>query len=88
MSERLSPAAQAVIDAFRRDWTDEPLTQDVKSLAAAIRAAVEQVAAMPDPNRLAIQGKVATVYQCGAEDCIYRVRREMLAIAAELEALQ
>ena len=39
----LSPAAQAVLDAYRKNWTDEPLKQDVKCMAAALRAAVDNV---------------------------------------------
>ena len=38
----LSPAAQAVLNAFRADWKDEHLKQDVKCLAAALRAAADQ----------------------------------------------
>jgi len=39
----LSPAAQAVLDAFLAEWPDEALNQDRQCLAAAIRAAVEQL---------------------------------------------
>lgn len=39
----LSPQAQAVFDAFRADWKDEQLKQDVKCLAAALRAAANYV---------------------------------------------
>ena len=39
----LSPAGQAVLDAYRKNWMDEPLKQDVKCLAAALRAAVDNV---------------------------------------------
>jgi hypothetical protein len=35
----ISPAAQAVMDAFRSEWPDEALKQDCKCLAAAFRAA-------------------------------------------------
>jgi hypothetical protein len=35
----LSPAAQAVVAAYRADWQDEYLKQDVGCLAAALRAA-------------------------------------------------
>jgi hypothetical protein len=35
----LSPAAQAVLDAFLADWADSPLGQDRQCLAAALRAA-------------------------------------------------
>jgi hypothetical protein len=39
----LSPQAQAVYDAFHKDWQDEPVMQDLRCLAAGLRAAVEQV---------------------------------------------
>ena len=39
----LSPAAQAVLDAFLAEWPDEALEQDRKCLAAALRAAADQV---------------------------------------------
>jgi hypothetical protein len=35
----LSPAAQAVLDAFLADWADDSLVQDRQCLAAALRAA-------------------------------------------------
>jgi hypothetical protein len=37
----LSPAAQAVLDAFTANWQDEPLAQDRQCLAAALRAAAQ-----------------------------------------------
>ena len=39
----LSPEAQAVLDAFLSEWPDEALEQDRKCLAAALRAAANQV---------------------------------------------
>lgn len=39
----LSPAAQAVMDAYRADWQAEPSRQDCKCLAAALRAAAGQM---------------------------------------------
>jgi hypothetical protein len=42
--EPLSPAAHAVMDAFRAEWPDEALKQDCKCLAAALRAAADQIA--------------------------------------------
>ena len=72
----LSPAAQAVLDAYRKNWTDEPLKQDVKCMAAALRAVADQVApsdAMEPRNYLPM-----------AIEC-QRIREELLAIAAELD---
>jgi hypothetical protein len=42
----LSPEAQAVLDAFLSEWPDEALEQDRKCLAAALRAAADEVAPM------------------------------------------
>ncbi len=39
----LSPAAQAVLDAFLVGWQDEPMVQDRQCLAAALRAAAVEV---------------------------------------------
>ncbi len=39
----LSPAAQAVLDAFLAGWQDEPMAQDRQCLAAALRAAAVEV---------------------------------------------
>lgn len=40
---KLSPQAQAVLETFRADWEDEHIKQDVKCLAAALRAAADEV---------------------------------------------
>jgi len=69
----LSPAAQAVIDAY----VDEDRT-DRLAVSAALRAAADQVApsdAMEPRNYLPV-----------AIEC-KRIRAELLAIAAELEGL-
>ena len=39
----LSPQSQAVRDAYRKNWIDEQLKQDVKCLAAALRALDRQL---------------------------------------------
>ena len=77
MTTPLSPAAQAVLDAYRSIWLDEPLENDVDCLAAALEAAADQVApsdAMEPRNHIPM-----------ALEC-QRIRAELLAIAAELEA--
>ena len=68
----LSPAAQAVLNAFRADWKDEHLKQDVKCLAAALRAAAEQV--------------VLPKYQYADWEMADLIMREIQAVADELEA--
>ena len=77
----LSPAAQAVLDAFLANWADEPLDQDCLCLAAALRAAADQV--VPD--------KCPPIEDFNEFDQGYAVahithRQTLLAIAAELEA--
>jgi len=67
----LSPAAKAVLDAYRSSHLS------INNLAAALRAAADQVA--PDD---AVEPRN---YAPMAMEC-QRIRRELLAIAEELEA--
>ena len=71
----LSPAAQAVLDAFNREAKPEPHHQR-EAIAAALRAAADQVAPsdLDEPRN----------YLPMAMEC-QRIRKELLAIAAELE---
>jgi hypothetical protein len=50
----LSPAAQAVLDAFLAKWPDEALEQDRRCLAAALRAAVQGIDYITSEEILAI----------------------------------
>jgi len=59
-SAELSPAAQAVLNAFRADWKDEHLKQDVKCLAAALRAAVTYTKVNPGQD----------IWQCDANELL------------------
>ena len=68
----LSPAAQAVLDAFRA----VPDLRDCPSIAAALRAAVDQVVPALDPDD---PGPVLIDAERN------RARLRLLAIAAELE---
>jgi hypothetical protein len=70
----LSPAAQAVLDAFTGSDTIHGLHLMTPRLAAALRAAADQVVP-PDPCG----------YDCCIDLCV-GIRAELLAIAAELEA--
>ncbi len=72
----LSPAAQAVLDAFLANWQDEPMIQDRQCLAAALRAGADQVVPIP---RLPYDS-CCNVYAAA-------IRAELLAIAAELEGV-
>lgn len=70
----LSPAAQAVFDAFCAEARPEPHHQR-DAIAAALRAAVDQV----------VPG-----WPCGNDCCITtceQIRADFLAIADELEAV-
>ena len=68
----LSPAAQAVLDAY----SDDPFASSRESIAAALRAAADQAAPsdLDEPRN----------YLPMAMEC-QRIRKELLAIAAELE---
>ncbi len=74
----LSPAAQVVLDAFTANWQDEPLAQDRQCLAAALRAAADQV--VPDHAN-----SVGDAHDDARRDQWMRIRRKLLAIAVELE---
>jgi hypothetical protein len=72
--KQLSPAAQAVLDAFNREARPEPHHQR-EAIAAALRAAADQV--VPE-----LQSDPTSWTQCA----FLGVREDLLAIAAELES--
>lgn len=79
----LSPAAQAVLNAFRA----VPDLRDCPSIAAALRAAADQV--VPEEQRpprrgMRPGGTGALSPDEGAKDQRAAARRKLLAIAAEL----
>ena len=71
----LSPAAQAVLDAYLDDWAASPWS-DGQCLAAALRAAADQVVPEMKP----------WLRTSGASAAKHDVRQHLLAIAVELEA--
>jgi hypothetical protein len=76
----LSPAAQVVLDAFWKQRGDR------SALAAALRAAVNQVVPPVDEAAIGrVQNRIGTIYTCGNQDARRRIRAEFLAIAAELD---
>ena len=79
----LSPAAQAVLDAFLAEWPDEALEQDRKCLAAALRAAADQVV----PEQTADRNLGHSWEYIALVSNRMATRSRLLAIAAELEAL-
>jgi hypothetical protein len=82
----LSPAAQAVLDAAYA----LPLKKGQPSLAAALRAAADQVVPKeqrPPRRGMRLGGTGALSPDEGAEDQRAATRRKLLGIAAELEQL-
>lgn len=71
----LSPAAQAVLDAWAASENGVYLEGDPERLAAALRASADQVVPPPEGDGL---------YDCCA-GIVEQVRSDLLAIAAELE---
>ncbi len=89
-SEPLSPAAQAVLQAAcnQRGLFNEEIVQRRHSIAAALRAAADQV--VPEERRpprrgMRPGGTGALSPDEGAEDQRAATRRKLLAIATELE---
>jgi hypothetical protein len=77
MTQQLSPAAQAVLGAV--GWQGTSLEREAQNIAAAaLRAAADQVV---PPEQKTPWGSVIQAH--AAE---LRIRNELLAIAAELEA--
>ena len=74
---KLSPATQAVLDAFLAEWPDEALEQDRRCLAAALRAAADRVEPTFNPSN---------EWEEGFIDGVESVQNNLYAIATELEA--
>jgi hypothetical protein len=79
----LSPAAQAVLDAFLGDAEDTGLQMDDlrENVAAALRAALDQV--VPETR----EHYPATVDERCRKISAFNVRNQFFVIAAELEQL-
>jgi hypothetical protein len=75
----LSPAAQAVLDAADSAFEQAGTTR--QGIAAALRAAVDQMVAMRPHG-----GRAWTTEQATAYDALTKAADQLLAIAAELEA--
>ncbi len=73
----LSPAAQAVLDAWNNEWSKGSFCHDQRSIAAALRAAADQVLAAQWEGRIPpdTMHKSGITWAC---DSLY-------AISAELE---
>ncbi len=85
----LSPAAQAVDDAFWKIINDKWNIYDRRraQLAAALRAAADQVVPwQPEPTEESVGSTVDFGYAWALFSKTNDVRQELLAIADELEA--
>jgi len=81
----LSPAAQAVLDAFTGNDTIHGLHLMTPRLAATLRAAADQVVPEDFDYWDGRTGEYWAVCETGQNERIAHVRKELLAIAAELE---
>jgi hypothetical protein len=89
MDKPLSPAAQAVLDAFlKAPMGQSHVDDDLIAIAAALQAAADQVV----PDEITWQSPIeehrywpSKEERAGAQDMACVVRRKLLAIAAELE---
>jgi hypothetical protein len=79
MTKSLSPAAQTILDAFRA----VPNLMDGPSIAGALRAAADQV--VPEPPMIVEGGR--TYEEAWTATVHDYIRRQLLAIASELESL-
>jgi hypothetical protein len=81
MTDPLSPAARAVYDAFNRIglYNEPSFDTDRKCLAAALRAAADQVA---PSDAMEPRNYIPMAIEC------QRIRAELLAIADELEGVK
>ena len=75
----LSPQSQAVYDAFIKYWQDEPVMQDRRCLAAALRAAAEKIP---------IPGSYKSEWAQGFVEGVKCVQSGLQNIAHELEQHQ
>ena len=79
MTEHLSPAAQAVLDAFNREARPEPHHQQ-EAIAAALRAAADQVVSPALEEECRDRNHALPLTKMVA------IGWKLFAIAAELEA--
>jgi hypothetical protein len=75
----LSPGARSVFDAYISHWTADPYEISPEALAAALRAAADQVV----PDEPLCGGDQRWMFE---RDARQACRKKLLAIADELEA--
>jgi hypothetical protein len=78
----LSPAAQAIMVAWEGEWSKGSFCHEERSVAAALRAAVDQV--VPEEDSYEGGFSDSLEHQCRASERRL-ARAELLALAAELE---
>lgn len=79
----LSPAAQAVLDAAYRRMDDNPHNEVEATLAAALRAAADQV--VPDQQEPASSPHMGNFITNARWRQCQAIRNQLLALATELE---
>jgi len=84
----LSPAAQAIWDAWESEWSKDSLCHDQRSIAAVLRAAADQVVPWkPEPTEESVGSTIDFGYTWALFSKANDVRQELFAIADELEQL-
>jgi len=84
----LSPAAQAILNAWENEWSKASLCHDQRSIAAVLRAAADQVVPWkPEPTEESVGPTIDFGFAWALFSKANDVRQELLAIADELEDL-
>jgi len=87
--EEMSVPAFAVLDAYMigYGWLDSPTKKDCRGVAAALRAAADQVVPWrPEPTEESVGPTIGYGYAWALFSKANDIRQELIAIADELEA--
>jgi len=82
MTKPLSPAAAAVLKEFEDSWDADPFEMDARALAAALRAAADQVVPPALEEEFFDRNHALPLQK------MVEIRLSLLAIAAELEGME
>jgi len=82
MTKPLSPAAAAVLKEFEDSWDADPFEMDARALAAALRAAADQVVPPALEEEFFDRNHALPLQK------MVEIRLSLLAIADELEGAQ
>ena len=90
MTKILSPAADAVLDAYMNKcgWLDGPFEKDYRCAAAVLRAAADQVVPEDFDYWDGRTGEYGAGCETGQNERNAYIRQALLAIADELEGAQ